>query len=387
MTAGRTIRDSRGFTLIELMVVTVMISVVMGAMYTLYKTQQRSALIQEEVVDLQQNLRIAMDSITRDVRMCGFLSSFSPSFYSLPVTTDSEETKRKQFPIRAVVDNAVNTHTTPTTDDVSPTAAARIHADMLSLNIASSAMVYAKIAESQEPAALPITFTVETSESLDAFTAGATDGDYVRILETTGIARGETTVLRDLSGSCRDGTTFMVTAKDRTSKTITLQRSPSGNGCEPVTGTYPVKYNKGSMIVKIPSAELAPPEFPTPVMYCLGPATDCALGNTNCPRGANDTTMCLYRINNGTPEVIASRITGLQFTYLIDGGTYSGMELPTASTPLADVDLRFVRAIRVNITGQTANAVALSEEVLQTDREKMRTATSIIRLENRNNPL
>ena len=58
-----------GFSLIELLVVTLMMGLVMGAVSTLYVSHQRSATVEAEVVDVQQNLRLAMDLIGQDVSM------------------------------------------------------------------------------------------------------------------------------------------------------------------------------------------------------------------------------------------------------------------------------------------------------------------------------
>ena len=69
----RHILDTRGFSLIELLIVMGMLTLVLVAVYSLYDTHSKSAYVQEEVVDVQQNLRIAMDSISRDIKMSGIL--------------------------------------------------------------------------------------------------------------------------------------------------------------------------------------------------------------------------------------------------------------------------------------------------------------------------
>lgn len=65
--------DNRGFTLVELMIVALMMGIVVVAINGLYESTQRTASTQEEVVELQQNLRVAMDQIARDIRMAGFM--------------------------------------------------------------------------------------------------------------------------------------------------------------------------------------------------------------------------------------------------------------------------------------------------------------------------
>ncbi len=58
-----------GFTLVEMMISITLLGTIMIGVYNLYLSQQDQSLIQEDVVELQQNLRVAMDTITRDMRM------------------------------------------------------------------------------------------------------------------------------------------------------------------------------------------------------------------------------------------------------------------------------------------------------------------------------
>ncbi|MCK5244375.1 MAG: PilW family protein [Desulfobacterales bacterium] len=63
---------TRGFTLIELLISMALSGIVMSAIYTLFISQNRSYSIQEQVSEMQQNARVAMDRIVRDVRMAGY---------------------------------------------------------------------------------------------------------------------------------------------------------------------------------------------------------------------------------------------------------------------------------------------------------------------------
>jgi len=63
----------KGFTLVELLIVMAITGVVVMAIYSLHRTSLRSATTQDEVVELQQNLRIALDQMARDVRLAGFM--------------------------------------------------------------------------------------------------------------------------------------------------------------------------------------------------------------------------------------------------------------------------------------------------------------------------
>ena len=64
--------NSAGFTLVELMVTLVISGFIVAAIYSAYVTQQRVYLAQEQVAEMQQNLRAAADILTREVRMAGY---------------------------------------------------------------------------------------------------------------------------------------------------------------------------------------------------------------------------------------------------------------------------------------------------------------------------
>jgi len=61
-----------GFTLVEIMVSMVISSLVIAGVYGVYTIQQRSYTVQEQVTELQQRLRSAVDFMTRDMRMAGY---------------------------------------------------------------------------------------------------------------------------------------------------------------------------------------------------------------------------------------------------------------------------------------------------------------------------
>mgnify|MGYP001819246308 CR=1 FL=1 len=65
-------RWNKGFTLVELMISMAMAGMVMAGVYSVYRSQQKSYIIQEQVVGMQQSLRAAMDLMEREIRMAGF---------------------------------------------------------------------------------------------------------------------------------------------------------------------------------------------------------------------------------------------------------------------------------------------------------------------------
>lgn len=61
-----------GFTLLELMLALAIGSIVMASVYTAFLSQHRSYNAQENVVEMQQNLRVAMDLLVYDIRSAGY---------------------------------------------------------------------------------------------------------------------------------------------------------------------------------------------------------------------------------------------------------------------------------------------------------------------------
>lgn len=61
-----------GFTLIELMIAMVMGLVLLAALYSFFIFQNKELKKQEQITEMQQNARMAMDMISRDLAMAGF---------------------------------------------------------------------------------------------------------------------------------------------------------------------------------------------------------------------------------------------------------------------------------------------------------------------------
>lgn len=61
----------RGFTLTELIIAMAISAIVLAMVVGVYRRQQRSFALQNEVTERQQNVRVAMDAIVRDLRLAG----------------------------------------------------------------------------------------------------------------------------------------------------------------------------------------------------------------------------------------------------------------------------------------------------------------------------
>jgi type IV pilus assembly protein PilW len=76
----KTSKSSFGFTLIEVIVTLAISGIIMTGVYTAFKAQQDSYLAQEQVAEMQQNLRASIDYMVRNLRMAGFDPAQSDNF-------------------------------------------------------------------------------------------------------------------------------------------------------------------------------------------------------------------------------------------------------------------------------------------------------------------
>ncbi len=73
--------NRKGITLIELLVALVVSGVLVGGVYRTFISQQHTYTVQEQVVDMQQNVRLAINRMTRELRMAGF-GKMDATFFS-----------------------------------------------------------------------------------------------------------------------------------------------------------------------------------------------------------------------------------------------------------------------------------------------------------------
>jgi prepilin-type N-terminal cleavage/methylation domain-containing protein len=66
------LKEEKGLTLIELLVALTITGLLVGGLYRTLTGQQKTYVIQEEVVDMQQNVRAAINRLITEIRMAGF---------------------------------------------------------------------------------------------------------------------------------------------------------------------------------------------------------------------------------------------------------------------------------------------------------------------------
>ena len=71
MRISENIRNQGGFTLIEMLVAMAMGTIVLAGIYGAHQDQLRTSITQQQIVDMNQNLRVAMYVLESDLRMAG----------------------------------------------------------------------------------------------------------------------------------------------------------------------------------------------------------------------------------------------------------------------------------------------------------------------------
>jgi type IV pilus assembly protein PilW len=110
----RLLGRKQGFTLPELVVAMAMTVIIVGAVYTTYKSQQDSYIVQDQVVEMQQNLRAALHMMASDIRMAGYNPTGMPTLAGfvadLPATSPYQHpaTSATQIALTADAGNGAN---------------------------------------------------------------------------------------------------------------------------------------------------------------------------------------------------------------------------------------------------------------------------------------
>jgi len=94
----QSIFKQKGVTLIELLVALVICAIVIGGIYRLFIVQTRAYTVQDQVVEVQQSVRSAMEILLRDLRMTGF-DDDSVASEAIPITIPT--------PLLVLLDNSI----------------------------------------------------------------------------------------------------------------------------------------------------------------------------------------------------------------------------------------------------------------------------------------
>ncbi len=314
----------RGFSLVELLVVVAIMGIVVMAIYGLYQSNQRSNFKQDAVVELQQNLRVAMEQIRKDILFAGFMCPSGSAIQSAPnqsidLDSDGDFTEAGESGSAFTVGTASTMGVGVRMDISVPFDSPSDSTTDVPIRVASA----------------------EMAQLLQ-------DGNYVRIIRPGDFGQPVDRVLK-VTG---------VSVADPANPTVTVRWFDA-------VGTYRTGY----MIVRVldlntdtdGNPNTNPPVNPSTIQYYL----------EDDPGSSDSAQMRLVRYpSDGTRDRVATNITSLTFNYLLDDGT----EVDTVpSTQLSDI-----RAIRVTLTGKTDATRSAAGGGVTT-----RTLSSVISLRNR----
>ena len=65
-------KNNQGFTLVEMMIAVAIFGIVMAGIYQTYDSQQKTYIVQEQIIDMQQNHRTAIYFLGQELRMAGY---------------------------------------------------------------------------------------------------------------------------------------------------------------------------------------------------------------------------------------------------------------------------------------------------------------------------
>jgi prepilin-type N-terminal cleavage/methylation domain-containing protein len=242
---------SSGFTLVELIIVMLILSVVMVAAMSLFIPAKRASVVQTGLADVQGNLRLALETIAQDFRVAGFLRTGDAiSGYSLSVGD-------------------------PTVSDP---------IDTLVINTRTVSGRYGRI-ETPPADAGAFQFVLYDELQVDSFHVN----DFVAIVQP-------------VTGEVLNSKIYKVSATDRTARTVTLKNTdnsavPDNTDRLNLRGTI-----TGNVLLVAPIGASAPSDINRTITYSWVDADDNLAGK--------DT---LVRIIDGKTQFLARNVSFLQF--------------------------------------------------------------------------
>ncbi|MFI5224113.1 MAG: prepilin-type N-terminal cleavage/methylation domain-containing protein, partial [Nitrospirales bacterium] len=261
----------RGFTLIELLIAIVISSVIVAGGYTVLTATNRATISNERAVGTQQNIRVAMELIARDIKQAGF---------GMPMAPD--------LPVGGTAGNCATGATGTTAAAIRPV---------------------------DNNSAIPLTAVNDTGADTISLVVPRTN-------PTNGAIPGWVLASAAPSGGAGSFTTITLTATAVTE--MVAEGMQNGSGAYVSLGgvrTLPVTSSSGATIT-LGTPTYAPLNFPAGTqVYLLQCVTyQVATGAANCGSAGP----CLTRtVDSGTaPTITTSLVDGvedLQFAYGCDG--------------------------------------------------------------------
>ena len=286
----RSAKDNSGFSLVETVVVVMILGVITTALYSLYLTHMRNAYAQDELVEVQQNLRIALDSVTKDIKMAGIL---------VPIGTN---------PIFGCTSTS------------------------LKITTASAYAHFARVTQGPYLTSTGMTSLALNVDAADGFSAS----DTLRVIRSF-----------DNSQPLAPGTagvTLVAAALNSATPSITLGQSPGSP--QFVAG---IQINTGDIIAKAAGNGTAANLASDVISYYLvshDTLAACPVGQSCLARAINDKSAD----GSASADLVASNLSGLTFSFNYDNASEDSA--PGAAGAANALDQ--IKSVRVTVSGATA---------------------------------
>jgi prepilin-type N-terminal cleavage/methylation domain-containing protein len=295
------VHKQNGFTLIELLIVVAILGIVMGAVYSVFIANQRTAYTTDEVVEVQQNLRIAMEAVTKDLYSAGFLID-TANTPAISAFANNGGLKSAQVLNQAPVPAG---------------------SDTVTINMATLNNAFTRSSTDVSTGSSTITVMPPVA---------ATQVAAIRLFNNNNSIK----IIRFESGKYRDlglYTIDPVGGVDILNNTINFTPAV----------TEDVKI--GDRIVLVPAGTSTPPT----VRYELVNAATTTAGPNTCPNNQ----LCLQRTIPTGSEIVAQNMSDFQLRYILDDNSVT-------DTP---ADTKFIKAVIVTVWGETQATRLLSGDV------------------------
>jgi prepilin-type N-terminal cleavage/methylation domain-containing protein len=190
----RHLRDERGFTLAELLIATAVIGLIMAGIFVLQVGGQQAYLFGSNRVETQQNARVALDLMTRELRSAGSITTIAGCTNSVctDLTFVDQNGQTVQYTLAGTTLNRTCTATPPTVTCDGTTTALIGGAQSLAMTSYSvydvSSATYTKTITPAEVKVITISLQTGTEEAV----ATGSAGDARAIMESTVTLRSST---------------------------------------------------------------------------------------------------------------------------------------------------------------------------------------------------
>jgi type II secretory pathway pseudopilin PulG len=138
----RKISDKKGITLIELLIGVFISTILIGSALNLYLTQHKHLIVQEQVSNMQHNIRAGLQEIVNSVRMAGY--NLPIGVQPITISNTNPDTIMLVFDSR-LLDNVTINHTMPV-----PSAELRCDGNISPLHDGDWAFIYDPLTQSGE---------------------------------------------------------------------------------------------------------------------------------------------------------------------------------------------------------------------------------------------